>query len=318
MTSTVELLELKDNINDVADFCQPDKFLDIFNFDRYYTDTGMDMSYEEFCSHSEPFDEEDVQPVKEASPDLDQPSTPDVLDPTMKVPSDLSAETPSKLSVPICMIAIGTVDNDGVCESEPLPNLLKAPISGVLDGTACESVLALKDSETSEVVDDKVVVPKPSEVKTEQSTIYVQQPLDLAIIDLTESSSEESAPPMTLRKVKKDQNLPSSKSSTALLSKKRKHCEASYSIPTSESQDNVLRTGRCTRRKTSFRKHLSDENVFLVSSVEDIEKLLENRQEMALAENTRVGLIELKNKFLAWGVHDQRVTEEWEEVTNYY
>ncbi|APA13406.1 predicted protein [Sclerotinia sclerotiorum 1980 UF-70] len=309
MTSTVELLELKDNINDVADFCQPDEFLDIFNFDRYYTDTGMDMSYEEF-SHLEPFDEEDVQPVKEASPDLDQPSTPDVLDPTMKVPSDLSAETPSKLSVPICMIAIGTVDNDGVCESEPLPNLLKAPISGVLDGTACESVLALKDSETSEVVDDKVVVPKPSEVKTEQSTIYVQQPLDLAIIDLTESSGEESAPPMTLRKVKKDQNLPSSiESSTALLSKKRKP---------SESQDNVLRTGRCTRRKTSFRKHLSDENVFLVSSVEDIEKLLENRQEMALAENTRVGLIELKNKFLAWGVHDQRVTEEWEEVTNWY
>lgn len=123
MTSTDQLLELKDNTNDVAGFCQPDEFLDNFNFDKYYTDTGMDMSYEEFCSHFEPFDEEDVQLVKEASPDPDQPFTPDVLDPIMKVTSDLSAETPSKLSLPICLIAIGTVDNDGVCESEPLLNL---------------------------------------------------------------------------------------------------------------------------------------------------------------------------------------------------
>ncbi|APA11281.1 predicted protein [Sclerotinia sclerotiorum 1980 UF-70] len=186
-----------------------------------------------------------------------------------------------------------------------------------MDGTACESEPLSKDSEISEVVDDEAIASKPSEVKTKESTIHVQHPLDPVVIDLTESSDEELAPSVTTRKVQNDQSPSSSKSSTISLNKKRKHSEAS-SISTSESQDNVLPTGRCTRRKTSSRKHLSDENVFLDSSVEDIEKLLENRQEMALAENTRVGLIELKNKFLAWGAHDQRVTGEWEEVSNWY
>ncbi|CAD6446224.1 95d95aeb-11f1-4b80-b453-7b6df90e5612 [Sclerotinia trifoliorum] len=263
--------------------------------------------------------EKNIQPVKETSPDLDQPSTPDMLGPIIKVPSDLSTETPSKLSVPICVIAIGTVDNKGVCESEPLLNLLEAPILRVLDGTACKLVLISKDSETSEVVDEMAVVPKPSEVKAEQSIIYAQQLLDLVVIDLTESNGEESALPMTLREMPKDQNLLSFKSSTTLSSKKRKHSKLSYSIPTSESQDNVSPTDRRTRRKTSLRKHLSDENVFLSSSIKDIEELLEeDRQEMALVEKTRVRLIALKNKFLAWSAHDQRVTEEWEEVSNWY
>ncbi|KAJ8058485.1 hypothetical protein OCU04_012673 [Sclerotinia nivalis] len=184
----------------------------------------------------------------------------------------------------------------------------------MLDGTACESVPLSKDSETSEVVDDDALGSKPSEVEIEQSIIHVQHPLDLVVIDLTESSGEESAPSVTLRKVQKDQNLPSSKSSITS-SKKRKHSEASNSISTSESQDNISPTGRRTRPKTSFRKHLSDENIFMSSLVEDIEELLEeNKQEMALVEKKRVRLIALKKKFLAWGAHNQKVTREWEGI----
>ncbi|KAJ8062023.1 hypothetical protein OCU04_009804 [Sclerotinia nivalis] len=321
MTSIDQRLEPKDNNNNLADSGQSDnELLENFDFDKYFADTSMDMLYKGFCSHIEFFDEENVQPVKEESPDLAQPSTPSVLDSIMKVPSDLSAETPSKLSVPICPVATGIVDDEGVCESKPFPNLLEAPISGVLDGTAHESVLVSKDSETSEVVDDKAIVFKPSEVKTEQSTIYVQQPLDLVTIDLTESNSKESAPSVTLEKVQKNQNLPSSiESSTILSSKNRKLSEAYNSVSTSESQDNVSPISRHTKRKTSFRKHLSDENVFLRSSVEDIDELLEeNRQEITLMEKKRVRLIALKDKFLGWGAHDQKVTGEWEQRSNWY
>ncbi|ESZ89687.1 hypothetical protein SBOR_9929 [Sclerotinia borealis F-4128] len=318
VTSTDQPLELKDSSSSsVADSWQSDnEFLNNFDLHKYSADASMDMLFEEFCTQIDSSDEKDVQPVKEASSDLAQPSSSGVLDSTMKVPSDLSAETTPKLSIPTCPVATGVVDNEGVCESESLPNILEASVSRVLDETACESESLSKDSEESEVADDEAIVSKPSEVETEQlnTTISVQHLPELVVIDLTESSGEESTPSVTLRKVQKDQNLSSSKSSITS-SKKRKRCEASNSTSTSESQDDLSPTGRRTRPKTSFRKHLSNENVFLTSSVEDIEELLEeNEQEMALVERKRVRLIALKKKFLAWGAHDQKVTREWEGI----
>ncbi|KAJ8058484.1 hypothetical protein OCU04_012672 [Sclerotinia nivalis] len=87
MTSIDQPLELKDNNNNVADSWQSDnEFSDNFDFDKYYADASMDISYEEFCSQIDSFDEEDIQSVKEASPNLAQPSTSGVLDSIMKVP----------------------------------------------------------------------------------------------------------------------------------------------------------------------------------------------------------------------------------------
>ncbi|TGO80859.1 hypothetical protein BPOR_1611g00010 [Botrytis porri] len=272
MTSTGQPLELNDSSSNssITDSWQSDnEFLDNFDLHKYSADT-----------------------MKETSPNLAQPSTSGVLDSIMKVPSDLSAETPSKLSVPTCPVATGIVDNEGVWESVPLTNLLEAPVLRVLDETACEPEALSKDSEASEVVDNEAIVSKPCEVETEQltTTISVQHPSELIVIDLTDSSDEESAPPVTLRKVQKDQKLTAS-----------------------QSQENTSPAGRRTRPKTSSRKHLSDENVFLTSSVQDIEEMLqENKREMALVERKRARLVALKNKFLAWGVHDQKVTREWE------
>ncbi|KAF7909769.1 uncharacterized protein EAF01_003487 [Botrytis porri] len=290
MTSTGQPLELNDSSSNssITDSWQSDnEFLDNFDLHKYSADT-------------------------KTSPNLAQPSTSGVLDSIMKVPSDLSAETPSKLSVPTCPVATGIVDNEGVWESVPLTNLLEAPVLRVLDETACEPEALSKDSEASEVVDNEAIVSKPCEVETEQltTTISVQHPSELIVIDLTDSSDEESAPPVTLRKVQKDQKLSSSTDSTTSSSKKR---ERSNSTSPSQSQENTSPAGRRTRPKTSSRKHLSDENVFLTSSVQDIEEMLqENKREMALVERKRARLVALKNKFLAWGVHDQKVTREWE------
>ncbi|APA11970.1 predicted protein [Sclerotinia sclerotiorum 1980 UF-70] len=136
----------------------------------------MDISFEGFYPYIEFFDEENVQPGKEESPDLAESSIPSVLDSIMKVPLDLSAKTSSKLSVSMCPAATGIVDSEGVCESKSFPNLLETPISGVLDGTAHESVLVLKDSETSEVVDDEAIVSKPSEVEIVSGIICESEP----------------------------------------------------------------------------------------------------------------------------------------------
>ncbi|KAF7879597.1 hypothetical protein EAF04_000792 [Stromatinia cepivora] len=164
----------------------------------------------------------------------------------MKIPSNLSTKISSKLFVSIYPIATGIIDNKGIYKSKSFPNILKILISGILDRTAYKSVLVLKDSEisemindktiiskpseveimngiiceleflskdpeTSEVVDDEAIVSKPSEVKTKESIIYIQYLLNNIIIDLIESNNEESAPLVIIGKVQKESSIISSK-----------------------------------------------------------------------------------------------------------
>jgi uncharacterized protein Yka (UPF0111/DUF47 family) len=91
------------------------------------------------------------------------------------------------------------------------------------------------------------------------------------------------------------------------------------------------RTHQRRFRKTSPKKHLSDEIFWMSQSVKKIQEMIERsdgeidaikkkrarlleeiRQEIESAESQRDSLTELKEHLLAWGAQDEKVTEEWE------
>jgi hypothetical protein len=53
----------------------------------------------------------------------------------------------------------------------------------------------------------------------------------------------------------------------------------------------------------------------MTSSLREIALMLgENEDEMELVRCKRRRLIKLKDQFLAWGAHEEKVTREWEQI----
>ncbi|KAF7870612.1 hypothetical protein EAF04_004356 [Stromatinia cepivora] len=153
MTSIDQCLEFKNDNNNN------------FDFDKYFVDININILFEGFYSYIEFFNKKNIQLEKEESLNIIKSFISNVFNLIIKVFSDLSTKIFSKLFVSMYPIIIRIVDSKDVYESKSFLNLLEAPISRILNKTIYKSVLVLKDSETSEMIDDEAIVSKPSKVE---------------------------------------------------------------------------------------------------------------------------------------------------------
>lgn len=71
---------------------------------------------------------------------------------------------------------------------------------------------------------------------------------------------------------------------------------------------------RRMRPKTTVRQYVSDERVFINSSLRNIEELLEEiAEEEKLVQKKKARLMGLREKWLAWNSQEEKVTSEWEQ-----
>ncbi|PQE05120.1 hypothetical protein CJF30_00011457 [Rutstroemia sp. NJR-2017a BBW] len=282
----------------------------------YSTDTdwiyeNMNMPLEEFCPEIDSFDD-DVRSAKAAPPVTASPSKSHVADSTTKLASDLSAAASSP-SVPVC-----AVDNNTINGSEPLPNCLQAPVSGVVADTFCEPGPSPKHSEASGVADDKFIKSEPGEADQPTIATPAQHSLSSFVTDLTEENEGQSTPDRPeLREADQPIVVISAQNSlsSAVIELTEESNKQSKALQKTQQVEPSSPAGRRTRSRTSFQEHIRNEKTFMGSSLKAIELMLEeNEEDMELVRSKRRRLIELKDHFLAWGAHEEKVTREWEEI----